>query len=363
MGKSSGKILIQEIFERRNETCGFWLGNPTVNAKKIYCDHFGIVNNNSEKFAKREDLILTADEFDQSDLDLAIKLNSDVIFLPSEPGAWKAPDGRRMWDISPGGDESESAGLEILANCENVSELDKYSWPDPGYLDFSATNKLVREADALGLAVFGGMWCTFFHVAADLLGIENYFVKMHTDPDVVLAVTERIVDFYLEANKRCFDIMGDVLYSSFFGNDFGSQQACMISVPFFNKFIRPYMQKLVDQMKSYGLKTTMHCCGAIFDLIPQFIEMGIDGLHPLQAKAANMGAEKLVKEFEKDLIFIGGVDTQEILPFGTPKQVADEVKRLKDIFGKNFIVSPSHEALLENVPIENVIALSEAARL
>jgi len=359
MEKSSGKILVKEIFERRNENTGFWLGNPAVNAKTIFCNHFGIENRNSEKFAKREDMALTADEFDQADIELAQKLKSDVIFLPSEPGAWKAPDGRALWDITASADQPV---IGVLADCEDVGELAAYKWPDPQYLDFTYTAKLVNEANERGLGVFGGMWCTFFHVASDLFGMEEYFIKMHTNPDVVLAVTERIVNFYLEANRRCFDIMGDKLSCSFFGNDFGSQLACMISVPFFKKFFMPYMQQLVDQMKSYGLKTTMHSCGAVFDLIPLYIEVGIDALHPLQAKAANMEPEKLAKEFGKDLIFVGGVDTQELLPFGTPEQVRDEVRRLKDIFGKNFIVSPSHEALLENVPIENVIAMSDAAK-
>ena len=105
----------------------------------------------------------------------------------------------------------------------------------------------------------------------------------------------------------------------------------------------------------------MHSCGAVFDIIPRLIDLGIDALHPLQAKAANMQPEKLAKEFKNDLVFIGGVDTQELLPFGTPQEVKDEVHRLKDIFGSRYIVSPSHEALLENVSIENVVAMSEAA--
>ena len=359
MDRPKGKELIKDIYNRRNKETGFWLGNPAVNAKKIYCNYFGIENLNSEKYAKREDMILTADEFDQSDIELALKLKSDVIFLPAEPGAWKAPDGRGMWNITK---DSSQSPLGILADCEDAKELEDYNWPDPKYLDFSDTKKMVEEADDHGLAVFGGMWGTFFHVACDLFGMEEYFIKMHTHPEVVLEVTDRVVNFYLEANKRCFELMGDRLSSAFFGNDLGSQLGLLISLPFYEKFVEPFMKRMVIQMKSYNLKTTMHCCGAIFELIPSFIHMGIDALHPLQAKAAKMGPERLVEEFGRDIIFIGGVDTQELLPFGTPTQVRDEVRRLKEIFHENFIVSPSHEALLENVPIENVIAMSEAAK-
>lgn len=109
------------------------------------------------------------------------------------------------------------------------------------------------------------------------------------------------------------------------------------------------------------MKVALHSCGAVFDLIPYFIDAGADALHPIQAKAKNMDAEKLAKNFKDDVVFIGGVDTQELLPFGTPQQVRDEVKRLMDIFGSNFIVSPNHEALLPNVSIENALAIRDTA--
>ena len=84
-------------------------------------------------------------------------------------------------------------------------------------------------------------------------------------------------------------------------------------------------------------------------------------MHPIQAKAKDMDAENLTKHFKNDLVFIGGVDTQDLLPFGTPQQIRDEVKRLKDVFGSKFIVSPSHEALLPNVSLENALAMRDAA--
>ena len=67
----------------------------------------------------------------------------------------------------------------------------------------------------------------------------------------------------------------------------------------------------------------------------------------------------LAKNFKDKLVFIGGVDTQDLLPFGTPQQIKDEIARIADIFGGRFIVSPSHEALLPNVPFENAIAMRD----
>jgi uroporphyrinogen decarboxylase len=121
------------------------------------------------------------------------------------------------------------------------------------------------------------------------------------------------------------------------------------------------MEKLCNQAKKYNKKIALHSCGAIGPFIPLMIDSGIDVLHPLQAKATGMEPERLMGEYGKDLIFMGGVDTQELLPFGTAQQVKDEVHRLREIFGPGFIVSPSHEAILPNVPIENMLAMSEAA--
>jgi uroporphyrinogen decarboxylase len=277
-----------------------------------------------------------------------------------DPSSWRHPEGKPMWDSFPEGRQS-LAQPGRFAEVEDVQEIEAFDWPNPAYLDFSSVLKNIDYARSEGLAVFGGMWCPFFHVLSDFFGMENYFVKMYTDPDVVFAATERILNFYLEANKRTFDAMGSKLTSAFFGNDFGSQRAPLISPELFDKFIAPYMKKLIDQMKSYGLPVTLHCCGAIFDLIPRFIDLGVDALHPLQAKAAHMDAVSLKKEYGKDLVFIGGVDTQDLLPFKKPQDITDEVRRLRDIFGDRYIVSPSHEALLENVSIENVLAMSEAA--
>ncbi|MBQ4086222.1 MAG: hypothetical protein IJC54_06595, partial [Clostridia bacterium] len=102
-------------------------------------------------------------------------------------------------------------------------------------------------------------------------------------------------------------------------------------------------------------------CGSIHRVIPRLIEAGVDALHPIQALARNMDAETLAREFGRDILFVGGVDTQRLLPFGTPQQVRDEVRRLRDIFGENFVVSPSHESILPEVPCENIAAMAEAA--
>jgi uroporphyrinogen decarboxylase len=135
----------------------------------------------------------------------------------------------------------------------------------------------------------------------------------------------------------------------------------LISPEAFERFLLPYITKLVEQAHRHGHYLVMHSCGSIYRVIPQLIRAGVDVLHPLQAMAKNMDAESL-SQYQGKVIFMGGVDTQRILPFGTPEEVREEVLRLRKLFGPNYIVSPSHETLLPNVPPENVAAMVEAVR-
>ena len=124
----------------------------------------------------------------------------------------------------------------------------------------------------------------------------------------------------------------------------------------------PYTRKLVDQGHAHGYQVMHHCCGAIHKMIDRFIDAGVDALHPLQAKACNMDADTLARDFKGRIAFVGGIDTQDLLVHGTPEEVKADVRRVKKLLGPNLVVSPSHEALLPNVPPENVLAMAEAAR-
>jgi uroporphyrinogen decarboxylase len=192
--------------------------------------------------------------------------------------------------------------------------------------------------------------------------MEGYFILMLTRPAVVEAATERVLDFYLEANRRCLEAMGDQLDAVFFGNDLGSQRDLLVGPRQLEQFVLPGVRRIVEQAHAHDKPVILHSCGAVAKFLPRLIEAGIDGLHPLQARAAGMDAECLVREFRGALVFIGAVDTQQLLPFGTPQHVRAEVDRLVALFGERFVVSPSHEALLPNVPLENALAMRDAAR-
>jgi uroporphyrinogen decarboxylase len=191
--------------------------------------------------------------------------------------------------------------------------------------------------------------------------MEEYFVKMLAEPEIVHAATEKVCEFYYEANERFFAAAGDLIDAIFFGNDFGSQLGLLVGPDQFDEFIMPWFRRFTDQGHRHGYQVVLHSCGSIHPVIERLISAKVDCLHPLQAKARDMDAERLAKDFKGRIAFMGGIDAQELMTQGTPDQIRADVHLVKRLLGPNLIVSPSHEAILPNVPPENVEALAQAA--
>lgn len=135
----------------------------------------------------------------------------------------------------------------------------------------------------------------------------------------------------------------------------------MVGLSQFDRFIYPWVVALCDQAHAHGYQVVMHSCGAVSKLIDRFISAGVNALHPLQALAHGMDAESLAREFKGRIAFIGGIDAQHLLVRGTPNEIRQEVRRVRGLLGPNVIISPSHEAILPDVPPQNVRAMVEAA--
>ena len=131
----------------------------------------------------------------------------------------------------------------------------------------------------------------------------------------------------------------------------------MLSPELIRKLVFPGTKQLIDQAHAYGLKVIHHSCGAIYDIIGDLIGLGVDAIHPIQALAHNMEAERLRRDFGERMSFCGGVDAQRLLVQGAPGDVFAEVKRLVGLFPTGLIVSPSHEAILPDMPPANVEAI------
>jgi hypothetical protein len=193
--------------------------------------------------------------------------------------------------------------------------------------------------------------------------LTEWLVSLISRKDYVAKVFEKQCEIAIENYKRIFNTIGnDISLIYITGTDFGSQNGLFYSKEIYRELFKPYYKKINNWIHdNTEWKTFMHSCGAVFDLIEDIIDSGFDVLNPVQISAEGMDPIKLKKEFGKYITFCGGgVDTQHTLPFKSPENVREEVKRLIDIFydGGKYIFSPVHN-IQANTPIENVVAMIE----
>jgi uroporphyrinogen decarboxylase len=316
---------------------GFWLGNPDPETWPILREYFGT----------------------QTDEELRGALCDDFRwFAPEVHGdCYKHPKGRQLFDLEM--DKTHHGQPGPFAECEDPAAVDDYEWPQVEYVEFKPTLTALQSFEKTYRA--SGFWTPFYHHVMHLFGMENYLIKMYTHPEVVHAVTDRVCQFFYDANEIFFQKAKDLCEAFFFGNDFGTQRDLIMSPGLFDQFVMPWFRTFTDQGHRHGKQVILHSCGSIYRVIPRLIEAGVDCLHPLQARANNMDAETLAREFGEKITFLGGVDAQHIMPNGSPEEVKAEVRRVCKLLGPHLIISPSHEAILPDVPPENVKALAEAA--
>lgn len=243
-----------------------------------------------------------------------------------------------------------------------LEEIHSYPWPDPSTQ--SAKNIRKDAQKWLGeYAILGGDWSPFWHDAIDLMGMENLMINMYEDPMLVDALLMHIVDYYYGVNQIIFEECADIIDIFFIGNDFGSQTGPLIGIELFNRFIVPHLKRLTDLAHNYNLKVMLHCCGGIDPLIPTLIESGIDALQALQPDAFGMDPMHLKEKYGDKIVFNGCIDSHHALIAGTPEYTIEITKKIIDIMkpGGGFIVSPSHDYLLEETSVENVIAMYDTA--
>ena len=247
--------------------------------------------------------------------------------------------------------------------CATLKEIHDYAWPNAAWTDPSA---LRAEAEHYHgeCAILGGDWSPFWHDAIDLLGMENLYINMYEAPELVDAVMQHVVDYYAASSQRIFDAAGDVIDVFFIGNDFGSQTGPLLSEDLFRRFLLPHLARLIDLGHAYRLKVMLHCCGGFVELIPAMIEAGLDGVHAIQPCCRGMDLRTLKAEFGAKILFNGCIDSQHVLIEGNPASVRKGTREVLEIMkpGGGFIAGASHDSILEETPVENVLAMFDAIR-
>lgn len=327
-----------------------WLGMPDIFARPALYKHYGIEEEGEEGFHKLK--LAVGDDF------YAIEVPYEA---PTASAIYAAFDWYRDGNVDA--EERTLTTPGCFADCEDLEDLEdvNFDWPDPAkYIDPEECRRRVEMVPE-GKVALGMMWSAHFQDACAAFGMENAMMNMVAAPEVYEAVNDKIMEFYLKANEIFYEATKGKLHAVLIGNDMGSQRCLMISPEMVRRFVIPGCKKLVEQAHSYGLKVIYHSCGSIADIIPDLIKAGVDVIHPIQALATGMEPQGLKEKFGDKVAFCGGVDTQDLLVNGSAEDVQAKVKELRTLFPTGLILSPSHEAILPDIPPANIKALFDEA--
>jgi len=203
------------------------------------------------------------------------------------------------------------------------------------------------------------IWGSHFEKANAARGIENFLADMAADYDFAKKLCTRIVDKNMVMLENFLHI--DEIDGVLLGSDWGSQRGLLMSPAVWEDMIAPGEHREYDLVHSYGKDVWLHSCGCVDVLIPRLLEMGLDVLNPVQPEC--MDIAQLKADYGDRLTFWGGISTQLTLPYGTPDEVRDEARRIRDMMseGGGYILSPA-QAIQGDVPVENIEAVLEVAR-
>jgi uroporphyrinogen decarboxylase len=276
----------------------------------------------------------------------------------SAGATWKSPFGIERAGIGYGQPMSHP-----LAHASTVKDIRAWQWPNPDWMDVS---QVKAEAERHGgqYAILGGDWSPFWHDAIDFVGLERLYLLMYDHADVAALLFERITDFYAGVSNRMFEAAGNAIDIFFIGNDFGSQTGPLLGVDLFRRFALPSLRRLIDLGHRHGKKVMLHCCGGFRPLIPSMIAAGLDAVHALQPSCRGMEPRALKRDFGGQLVLNGAIDSHHVLITGTPASVRAATRAVLDIMapGGGYIAGASHDWILPETPLSNVLAMFDAIR-
>ncbi|MEW6179008.1 MAG: uroporphyrinogen decarboxylase family protein [Chloroflexota bacterium] len=261
------------------------------------------------------------------------------------------------------------AGRGLLQDTTSMDDIERrVRWPDPR--DPLWMEGVARRAEELRTQtpffVVMRMIASHgpFQTACDLRGTENFLTDLIDHPDFAQTLLDRItnlltglLDAAMRAGGRWFDMI------ELPGDDYAGNSGLILSPAMFRRFIKPCLRRMIDTIRSHKpeIKIMLHSDGAISRLIPDFIELGVDVLHPLEPLPAN-DLPQIKQQFGDRITFLGGIDISHAMP-GSQQDVIEEVKlRLRQLGeGGGYILAPANH-LQADIPPENVVTLFQAAR-
>lgn len=259
-------------------------------------------------------------------------------------------------------------GVHPLAEATTIEEVDAYTnWPDMD--DPFRVAHVKAQARQLAAenqyAIMATPWLLFpFERAHAMQGLDKFLYNMAIEKDFSRYLLEKIYSYCKTLMGHFLDELGENVDIIKIGDDLGTQESLLISPKMYREFLKPIHADFISFIKSRTkAKVFFHTDGDVFNLIDDFIEIGVDILNPIQTSAGRMSnLAELKSRFGRRIVFCGAVDTQKVLPYGSPMEVRDEVKRVIQALGEggDFMLASVH-TIMNEVPAENVLAMVDAA--
>jgi uroporphyrinogen decarboxylase len=206
--------------------------------------------------------------------------------------------------------------------------------------------------------IVGVVVTTVFECAWALRGYERLLMDFLVNPDLAGRVLDFPFRYHEEAARRLVEMGVDMIW---LGDDVGGQSSMLLSPAMWRRFLKPRLAAIIDTIRAVnpGIKVAYHSDGWIEPIIADLIEIGVDVLNPLQPTA--MDLDRLGRQYGERLCFWGSIDIQHTLPYGSPSEVADEVReRMKTLGGfGGLILGPTHNVQLDT-PMDNFWAMVQA---
>ncbi|MEX1171703.1 MAG: uroporphyrinogen decarboxylase family protein [Chloroflexota bacterium] len=291
---------------------------------------------------------------------------------------WIAPDGPDLVEIDASTLWNPNWGYRIISidginqpddasaplRDATIEDIRKYAhWPNTRDPLLRANKRQeARRHREHGFAVVAnpGVGCEIFEPYTRLRGWDTWLLDMRDDPRLYHSLAERILEIDVAVMQEFLPEVAESIDIVFMADDLGTQHGPIMSLDDYRRFCRPYQARWIAEARRLAphAYVMMHSCGDFYALIPDLIEIGVDILQPVQPKASHMEPWRLKHDFGTALSFMGGLDTQELLPFGTSEEVRAGARALIDEYGAGggFIFAPSHE-ILPDAPPENIAAM------
>jgi hypothetical protein len=330
---------------------------------------FGFSNQNWREFRMPWGQDVLVSEFFQTRQDG----NGDLLIYPegdtSVPPSGRMPVSSFFFDTIV---RQEPIVEDKLDPADNQEEFKPISQQDLAH--FKTQAAMAAQSNRGVVATFGGtafgdialVPAPFMKHPRGIRDIAEWYMSTALRPDYIHAIFKHQCRVALENLEKIYAVVGNAINAVFIcGTDFGTQTSQFCSADTFEALYAPYYKQVNTWIHANTTwKTFKHSCGAVEPLIPHFIDSGFDILNPVQCSATGMDPQQLKDRYGDRLVFWGGgVDTQHVLPFGTPAEVADQVRQRIEIFGQHggFVFNTIHN-VQANTPVDNVVAMIETLR-